>query len=89
MPADARALEDEGFVVEGIGDADGEVAGEQVVDDLADDFGPPALGKERDLAVLEAAEIEAIGDQVADVLGGAGEARRDLGAAADAAQARC
>ena len=31
-----------GSSCERVGDADGQVAGEQVVDDLADDFGPPA-----------------------------------------------
>src|SRR5205085_580640 len=56
------------------------------VEGLADDLGPPALCKEWNLAGFKATQIQTIGNKVADVLCGAGEARRYLGAAADAAE---
>src|SRR5262245_8909777 len=80
------AIEDEWLVGERIGDADCEVPGKQVIDHLADDFGPPALGQRRQLAFLEAAEVQSVGNQVAHVLSRADEAGSDLGAAADAAE---
>lgn len=59
-----------------------------MVDNLADHFRTPALGQSWELAVFEAAEIEAVGDEVADVLRRADEAGGDLRAAADAAKGR-
>ena len=81
-------FEHERLVGEWIGNTNGEIAGEQVIDHLADDFGPPTLGKQRDFAVFETAEVESVGDQIADILSRAGEAGSDLRAAADAAEGR-
>src|SRR6186713_2640098 len=57
-----------------------------MVDDGADDFGTPALGEDWEFAVFEAAEVEAVGDEVADVLGRSSQAGGDLSGAADAAE---
>src|SRR5262245_19363817 len=57
-----------------------------MVDNLADNFGSPALGEQRNFAIFEAAEVEPVGNQIAHVLSRAGEAGSDLSAATNAAE---
>src|SRR5262245_59911023 len=82
------ALEYERLIVQRVSDANRDVTGEQVIDDLADDCRPPARGQEGHFARTETAELQAIGDEVTNVLGRAGQARGHLSATADAAQGR-
>ena len=63
----AAPLKHERVVRLRVGDAERDLAVEDVGQQVAADFGSPALSQQGHFAILKATEIQSIGDQVANV----------------------